>query len=135
MHPALVALFLVVHAAIHLSYLSPRPMATAAGPAWPFDLRRSWILSPLGAPDAATRALGLALVALTMAGFLLAASVVLGLAPSGLWLPAITIGAVASMGVLVLFFHPWLGVGVVVDVFLLFVVLAGGWSPDTTLFG
>jgi len=135
MHPALVALFLVVHAAIHLSYLSPRPMATAAGPAWPFDLRRSWILSPLGAPDAATRALGLALVALTMAGFLLAASVVLGLAPSGLWLPAITIGAVASMGVLVLFFHPWLVVGVVVDVFLLFVVLAGGWSPDTTLFG
>ena len=135
MHPALVALFLVVHAAIHLSYLSPRPMATAAGPTWPFDLRRSWILSPLGAPDAATRALGLALVALTMAGFLLAASVVLGLAPSGLWLPAITIGAVASMGVLVLFFHPWLVVGVVVDVFLLFVVLAGGWSPDTTLFG
>jgi len=135
MHPALVALFLVVHAAIHLSYLSPRPMATAAGPTWPFDLRRSWILSPLGAPDAATRALGLALVALTMAGFLLAASVVLGLAPSGLWVPAITIGAVASMGVLVLFFHPWLVVGVVVDVFLLFVVLAGGWSPDTTLFG
>ena len=135
MHPALVALFLVVHAAIHLSYLSPRPMATAAGPTWPFDLRRSWILSPLGAPDAATRALGLALVALTMAGFLLAASVILGLAPSGLWVPAITIGAVASMGVLVLFFHPWLVVGVIVDVFLLFVVLAGGWSPDTTLFG
>jgi hypothetical protein len=135
MHPALVALFLVAHAAIHLSYLAPRPMATAAGPAWPFDLRRSWILTPLGAPDAATRALGLALVALTMAGLLLAASVVLGLAPAGLWVPAITIGALASMGLLVLFFHPWLVVGVVVDVFLLFVVLAGGWRPDTTPLG
>jgi hypothetical protein len=110
-------------------------MATAAGPAWPFDLRRSWILTPLGTSDAATRALGLALVALTLAGFVLAALVALGLGPAALWIPAVTIGSVASIGLLLLFFHPWLVLGLVIDVGLLLAVHLGGWSPVATTLG
>jgi hypothetical protein len=135
MHPLLVAVLLVAHAGIHVSYLAPRPMATAAGPAWPFDLRRSWILTPLGAPDTATRALGIAFVALTLAGFVLAALVALGLGPAALWAPAVTIGAIASMATLLLFFHPWLVLGLVIDVGLLIAVLLGGWSPIATTIG
>jgi hypothetical protein len=132
MHPVLVALLLLAHAGIHVSYLTPRPMATAAGPAWPFDLRRSWILTPMGAPDAATRALGIALVALTLAGFALAAIVALGVGPAALWAPAVTIGAVASIALLLSFFHPWLVLGIVVDVGLLLAVHLAGWTPVAT---
>jgi hypothetical protein len=41
------AAFVFAHGAIHISYLTPPPPATASGPAWPFSLDRSWVLIPL----------------------------------------------------------------------------------------
>ncbi len=127
----LFAAFLVLHGAIHLSYVSPRPPATAGGPAWPFSLDSSWILTPLGVGSDLGRALGVALAAVTIVAFALAAASVLGLLPPGLWSIAVGIGAASSIALLVLFFHPWLVLGIVIDVVLLAALWLGDWSPQT----
>jgi hypothetical protein len=126
----LIAGFLVAHAAIHASYLSPRPPVTAGGPAWPFELERSWLLSPLGVRPELTRIIGMALVAATIGGLGFAACVAAGIAPAALWAPAVFVGAVASGALLVLFFHPWLVIGLVIDAGLMWAALSG-WSPAT----
>jgi hypothetical protein len=126
----LIAGFLVAHAAIHASYLSPRPPVTAGGPAWPFELERSWLLSPLGLTPELTRLIGMALVAATIGGLGFAACVAAGLAPAALWTPAVSVGAVASAALLAMFFHPWLVIGLVIDAGLLWAAFSG-WSPAT----
>lgn len=126
----IVAAFLLAHGLLHVSYLSPRPPATAGGPPWPFELHRSWLLSPLGVTPVLNRLIGLALVAATAGAFALAAIVVLGVVPAALWAPAVTLGAVASAALLVLFFHPWLVIGLAIDAVLLWAAL-GGWMRGT----
>lgn len=125
----LLAGFLLAHGLIHASFLAPRPAATAGGPAWPFDLGRSWALTPLGLDSATTSVLGMALIAATIAGFGLAAVAALGVAP-GLWPVGVAVGGVASILLLGLFFHPWLALGVVIDLVLLWAVFLGSWAPD-----
>lgn len=128
----LLAAFLLAHAAIHASFLSPRPPATAGGPQWPFELGRSWILTPLGLQPEQTRILGMALVAAPLGGFALAAIATVGLLPPALWPPAAAVGAVASVALLLLFFHPFLVFGFVIDAALLWAVLVAGWTPQAT---
>jgi hypothetical protein len=125
----LIAAFLLAHAAIHFAFVSPRPPATAGGPQWPFDLGYSPLLSPLGAGNELTRMVGLALVLVTVSGFALAALAAVGVIPRELWQPAVLIGAIASIGVLGLFFHPWLVLGIVIDVVLIWTVTIAGWQP------
>ena len=129
MDKLLLAGFILFHASIHASFVSPRPPAVAGAPAWPFDLGRSWLLTPLGLGRRAARRVGIGLLALTLAGLALSALVVVGLLPMGLWIPAMVLGAIASLGLLVIFFHPWLVLGVAIDVALLWGVLVYGWTP------
>lgn len=128
----LVAGFLVAHGAIHAAFVAPRPPATAGGPTWPFELGRSWALGPLGMDPGLGRTLGLALVAVTIGGFALAAVAALGLAPAGVWTAGIAVGAVASIALLALFFDPWLVLGIGIDLVLLWAVLVAHWAPEGT---
>jgi hypothetical protein len=121
------AAFLLAHGAIHLGYVSPRPPDTA-GPAWPFELGRSWLLGPLGLEPGLIRAIGMALTIVTVAAFVGAAIGALGLFP-GAWMAAVVVGTAASITLLVVFFHPWLLLGVAIDAALLWVAMAQGWSP------
>ena len=130
MPPALFSAFLVAHALIHLSFVRSRPKAAAGGPAWPFDLDRSWILTPLRVPPSRSRTLGVILLVLILAGASLGAVTALGIGPASLFVPAIVLGSVASAGMLLLFFHPWLTLGIVIDVALLWVLLVAGWRPE-----
>ena len=125
----LFAAFLFAHGAIHGSFLSPRPLASADGPEWPFELGRSWVLTPTGLRSESTRVVGTALVAATIATFALAALATAGVIAVDLWAPALAAGAVASLALLVLFFQPWLALGVLIDLGLLWAVLVAGWSP------
>jgi hypothetical protein len=125
----LFAAFLLAHGAIHGAFLSPRPAASASGPDWPFELGRSWFLRLLGLQPESTRVLGTALVAATIGTFALAALATAGVIPADLWAPALAGGAVASLALLVLFFQPWLALGVLIDLGLLWAVLVEGWSP------
>ncbi len=126
----LLAALLLAHAAIHASFLSARPPATAGGPAWPFELGRSALLSGLNPDPAVLRLVGIALVAGTVAGFALAALAALAVVPAAVWAAGVALGCVASLALLVLFFHPWLILGIVIDVVLLWAVVASSWVPD-----
>jgi hypothetical protein len=126
----LIAIFLLGHAGIHAAFLTPRPQATAGGPEWPFELGRSWLLGPIGLDFGLVRVLGYALVAATLGGFALAALATMGLLPAGLWGAGVALGSVASLALLGLFFHPWLVLGVAIDLVLLWAVLIQTWTPE-----
>ncbi len=128
-----IAGLLLAHGLIHTAFLVPRPPVTAGAPAWPFELDQSWLLGQLGAGSETTRLLGIALVAATVAGFALAALAAFGFGPSGLWSGALVLGAVASLGVLVLYFHPWLVLGIGIDLVLLWAALIARWAPEGVL--
>jgi len=88
----LVAGLLLAHAAIHVAFVAPPPPATADGPAWPFATDRSWLVTRLGLDPALMRGLALALVAVTIAGYALAALAALGVVPTAIWPTAIAVG-------------------------------------------
>jgi hypothetical protein len=126
-----VAGFLLAHALIHVAFLTPPPPATADGPTWPFATDRSWLVRRSGLDPGLLHILAASLVAVTVAGFAMAALVLLGVLPVDLWPAAIAIGATASLGLLVACFHPWLVLGVVIDVALLWASLVAAWVPAT----
>ena len=123
------AAFLLGHAAIHAGYLTSPP-TSAGGPAWPFRLDRSRVLRGVGADMRIARVIGVALVTATVAGFTAASLATFGALPEMIWPAATSAGAIASFVLLVLFFHPWLILGVVLDVVLLWSALIAGWSPS-----
>lgn len=124
-----VAAFLLGHAMIHAGFLAPRPPLSATGPTWPFVLERSWILDPFHVDREIGRLIGMALVAVTVAGFGLAAIATLGVGPASLWTAAVGVGSVGSLGVLLLFFNPMLVLGVGIDLTLVWTVFVLGWMP------
>jgi hypothetical protein len=124
--------FLLAHAAIHVAFLAPAPPATANGPTWPFTTTDSWLLGRLGIAPEAAHLVAMALVVTTIAGFALAALSAVGLLPVSLWLPAIAIGAASSIGLLIAFFHPWLVLGIGIDLVLLWASVVVDWTPATT---
>jgi hypothetical protein len=121
--------FLLAHAVIHVAFLAPAPPATADGPTWPFTMSDSWLFTRLGVAPEAARLVGMGLVATTIAGFAMAALCAIGFLPAAIWLPAIAIGAASSMSLLIAFFHPWLVLGVGIDLVLIWVSLVAGWTP------
>jgi hypothetical protein len=128
----LLGAFLVGHALVHLSYLSPAPPRTADGPEWPFEMTQSWLVTGAGLDPALVRALGTATVLATVTLFIAAGLSTVGwLVPSDWWSGLVTAGAVASAMTLVIFFHPWIMLGLAIDVALLWATLVVGWAPGT----
>ena len=127
--PLAVAAFLLAHAGIHVLFLSPPPPATADGPAWPFATASSWLVTRVGVDQGAIRDLAFALVAVILGAFALAAIAAIGFATASLWLPAVVIGSMSSIALLAICFHPWLILGVGIDVVLLTATLVVGWVP------
>jgi hypothetical protein len=125
----LLAGLLVAHGAIHIGYIAPRPPATAGAPPWPFELGRSWVLDHVARAGVANRPLGAALVAVTVGAFCLGAMSVLGFVPNSVGATAVLVGAVGSLGLLVVFFHPWLVLGIAIDVALIGAVVLARWTP------
>lgn len=121
--------FLLAHAAIHAGFLAPAPRTATDGPTWPFALDRSWLLGRSGIDATTARAFAATLVAVTLGGFGLAAVATLGWLPVELWTASLTIGAVGSLALLTVFFHPWLVLGVAIDLVLIGLVLLAGWTP------
>ena len=78
------------------------------------------------------RILGFSLFALILASFALAAIAAVGFLPAGVWGWSTVVGAAGSLAMLVLFFHPYLAVGVAIDLLALWTVLILGWTPTDT---
>jgi hypothetical protein len=115
------ALFLVVHASIHIGYI--------CGPAWPFVVADPWLVTVVGAGSGEVRAVGIAVVVVTFVAGLLAALTAVGLLPRRLWAPFIVVASVASAIVLTLFVTPWTVLGLAIDAILLWATLVAGWQP------
>lgn len=123
----LLALLLVVHGGVHISYV--------CGPAWPFVATDPWLVSSLGAGSDAVRTVGIALAVVTFIAFLLAALTTAGIVlPSSFWAPLIVVGSIASAIVLLIFVTPWTLPFLAIDALLLWATLVESWHP-TPFFG
>jgi hypothetical protein len=120
------AFFLIAHGLIHLGYMTPAP----PDPRYPFSLSKSWLITGVGLEESAVRTLGTVLGIVTVIACVLA-----GLAAAGFivsqawWLPLTVVASGASLLLLVLFWHPWLVLGVVIDVAFLVALLWFHWQP------
>jgi hypothetical protein len=117
-----IGLLLLAHGLIHVVIYAPPTAADA-----PFDTGRSWLASgPRRArPLLLAFAYGSA-AALTVAG--------IGLfAHQDWWQAAAIVGAVLSLLLLILFFNPWITVGVAINVALIFVLVQTDWPSAGTL--
>ncbi len=120
------AVFLVAHGLIHLGYLTPAP----ADPKYPFSLNKSWLAAALSLDIGAAHSLGFLLGVTAVFGFTLSGLAATNLViPQIWWLPLTVIASAASLLLLVLFWHSWLVLGIVIDVVLLVAVLGMGWQP------
>lgn len=108
---------LVAHGLVHLLWLAPDKDA-----GWPFHLGRSWLV-----PERARRPVGVALIALVVAGFVLAGPAIWGvpvLVP--MWAALTIAGAVASLALLIGFWDRQLVWGVAIDSAVLVLAV---WQP------
>jgi hypothetical protein len=131
----LLAAFLLGHGWVHLMFVMPRPApapaAAASGPVdFPFDLGHSWSTARMGLATSPVRKVGLVLMTVTVAGFMLAALATVGLLiPSEWWPSLVLVASIASVLLLGLFFQPGLLLGLAVDAVLLWLVIAAAWRP------
>ena len=117
--------FLILHGLTHLgTAVAPRP-DSAREALWGFFTTDSWLLKGFG--QQAMRSVGIALFVLATVGFTLAG---LGeLVGWGLWRALAVISAVDSLLLLVFFWHPYLIVGVVLNLAILVFLLWAQWPP------
>jgi hypothetical protein len=128
--------FIIAHGAVHaILAAAPIPNDPSPKPGTFFTVSsRSWLLSRLGVPDAAALWIGILLVATATIIFILAGVGALGV--SGLnatWRTMAVIAAAISLLLLVLFWHSWLIVGVLIDIALLIALLILNWPPQTLM--
>jgi hypothetical protein len=126
------AAFLVAHGAVHACYLAEPPEPDDAVASWPFTIDHSWVLSGLGVRPERVAAVGRALTVVVLATFAVAAvSVLVG---TSWWEAAAVVAASVSLVQMLAWFHPWLSLGVLIDV-LLIVGVTGSWAPLRQLAG
>ena len=132
------AAILFGHGWVHLMFLFPRPAPSDGGkpatgkPAtdWPFDLRASWIATRTGSGPGAFVAVGRLLVVVTFVLFALAALATAGiLVPAAWWQGLLVASSLASLAMLVVWFAPTLLLGILIDIALVWLAIAGPWSP------
>ena len=132
------AAILFGHGWVHLMFLFPRPAPSDGGkpatgkPAmdWPFDLRASWIATRTGSGPGAFVAVGRVLVLVTFVLSTLAALATAGiLVPAAWWQGLVVASSLASLAMLVVWFAPTLLLGILIDIALVWLAIAGPWSP------
>lgn len=125
----LLAAFLLGHGWVHIAYVMPGParqVVPSGGFAYPFRLEHSWLLGQ----RSGLRAIGIALVAITIVAYALAALATIALlVPASAWAALVVTGTIASAVLLGIFFGPTLILGLAIDLVLLVVAVAAIWTP------
>jgi hypothetical protein len=133
----LFALFLIAHGLVHAGLAAaPNPKEPDAKPGAFFtSISRSWLLPRLGLNAPIVQWIGIILVALAILGFVQAGLGVFGVPGlTEIWRSVAVISACVSLLLLVLFWHLWLIVGVLIDVGILVALLWENW-PSVELIG
>ncbi|HEU0213619.1 MAG TPA: hypothetical protein VFR13_06025 [Jiangellaceae bacterium] len=115
-----IGMFLIAHGLVHVAMYAP-PAASDA----PFDPARSWVFG--------RRLHRLALVLATITALVLVLAGIGLLAHQDWWQAATVVGASASLVFLVLFFHPWLSLGVAINVAMIWVLTQTEWPTSDML--
>jgi hypothetical protein len=117
-----IGVILLAHGLIHVAIYAPPTAADA-----PFDPRHSWLV---GGPRQARPFL------LTFAYASAAAFAIAGIglfAHQDWWQPAAIVAAALSLLLLVLFFNPWLTIGVAINVAVILVLVQTDWPSAGSL--
>lgn len=113
---AVVGILLIAHGLVHLLYISP----DATDPKYPFTLRRSWVV-----PEGSRRPVAAALMAGTVAGFVLLALAIWGVPGlSDAWRVIAVIASGLSLVLLIAFWDLRLSFGILIDVAVVAYALA-----------
>jgi len=119
----LLGAFLIAHGALHPTiYTIPYDPEKAA-----FNPAHSWVLAAVHVAEPPARTFSAALS--MVAGVLFLFSGVALLFSSPVWVTFAASGAVAGLFLKGLYFHPWLSVGILIDVVVLWTA-AAGWPPS-----
>ena len=130
------AIFLIAHGLVHaILAAAPNPSDPDAKPGAFFTaLERSWLLPRLGLNASTAQWIGILLVALVTLGFILAGLGLFGVPGiNAVWRTAAIISTALSLLLLILFWHPWLVVGVLIDIGILVALLWADWPPADML--
>ena len=116
----LIGIAILGHGLIHIGFVAPGP----DDPNYPFKLDESWLF-----PETVRRGVGTALAIITIVAFAALALAWWGVPGlDSLWQPLVIVGSLASLVLLVAFWHSYIVVGVVIDVGLLVLTFANsGW--------
>ena len=132
----LLAIFLIAHGLVHSGLaVAPNPAdPNAKAGAFFTTVERSWLLSQMGLSGTAVRWIGICLVVLSTLGFIFAGLGILGLVGlSEIWRTVAMISAGLSMLLLILFWHPWLPIGVLINIGTLIALLWAKWPSQTVI--
>ena len=125
-------LLIIGHGLVHgILAIAPNPADPAAKPGAFFTTpERSWLLSQLGLAPPAIQWIGIILVAVATLGFVLSGLGVFGVAGLGaIWRGLAIFSSGVSLLLLVLFWHRWLPVGVLLDIGFVVALLGLKWPP------
>ena len=128
----IIGLFLIAHGLVHAGLAAaPNPDDPETKPGAFFTSpERSWFLPKVGLSSASVRWIGIVLVALATLGYVLSGLGVFGvLGLSEIWRTLAIASAVVSLLLLILFWHLWLIIGVLIDVGILIALLWLDWPP------
>lgn len=126
------ALFLMAHGLVHAGLAAaPNPAdANSKSGAFFTSVDRSWLLAELGVTETAVFWTGIILVILSTIGFALTGLGIWGVVGlSTIWQMLALFSAFISLLLLILFWHPWLPVGVLINIGVLTMLLWTRWSP------
>jgi len=133
----LLGVLLIAHGLVHgILAVAPDPADSEARPGLFFtDINRSWLLSRIGLSPNLVKWFGISLVVLSTLGFLLAGLGFLGVPGLvAIWRGLATISSITSLLLLGAFWHPWLPVGVLLDLIFFVLIQVINWPPSG-LFG
>ena len=130
----LFGVFLIAHGLVHaILAAAPIPNDPESKPGAFFTASdRSWLLPQLGMNASTVQWIGIILVALSTLGFVLAGLGVFGVPGlTTVWRTVAVVSSCTSLLLLILFWHPWIIVGVLIDVGILVSLLWAKWPPET----
>jgi hypothetical protein len=129
----LFAIILIAHGLVHAG-LAAAPIPNDPDPkpgAFFTAVERSWLLPKLSLNASAIQWMGIILVVLATLGFVLAGLGGLGVPGlNAVWRSLAVFSACLSLLLLILFWHSWLVVGVLIDIGILVALLWGKWPPE-----
>jgi hypothetical protein len=130
----IIALFLSAHGLVHAGLAAaPNPGdPDARAGAFFTSPERSWLFNRLGSNQNIVQWIGIILVAIATVGYVLAGLGVFGVSGlEELWRSIAVVSSIFSLILLVLFWHTWLILGVVIDIAILLSLLWINWpGPD-----